>query len=84
MVSSLLAHILIYSLNTEGSDVEVSSFIFGGNYGLYIDSAYLRSFGGLVTSRIFQHTGDVFIVAENSGDSVFYSGNDVTVWARWP
>ncbi len=50
-------------------------FIFGGSYGLYIDSAYLRSFGGLITSRIFQHTGDVFIVAENSGDSVFYSGN---------
>ena len=63
-------------------------FIFGGSYDLYIDSAYLRSIGGLIILRRESsntqevYSPDVFVVAENSGNSVFYSGNDVTVWAR--
>jgi len=63
-------------------------FIFGGSYGLYIDSTYLRSFSGLIILRqessnmLEVYSPDVFIVTKNSGNSVFYSGNDVTVWAR--
>jgi hypothetical protein len=63
-------------------------FIYGGSYGLYIDSTYLRSFSGLIILRqessnmLEVYSPDVFIVTKNSGNSVFYSGNDVTVWAR--
>jgi len=63
-------------------------FIYGGSYGLYIDSTYLRSFSGLIILRqessnmLEVYSPDVFVVAKNSGNSVFYSGNDVTVWAR--
>jgi hypothetical protein len=63
-------------------------FIYGGCYGLYIDSACLRCFSGLIilrqesTNMPEVYSPDVFVVAENSGDLVFYSGNDVTVWAR--
>ncbi len=28
------------------------------------------------------YSPDVFVVTKNSSNSVFYSGNDVTVWAR--
>jgi len=65
-------------------------FILGGSYGLYIDSACLRSFSRLVIlRREFSnmpevYSPDVFVLAENSCNLVFYSGNDVTVWARWP
>jgi len=63
-------------------------FIYGGSHGLYIDSTYLRSFSGLIILRqessnmLEVYSPDVFVVAKNSGNSVFYSGNDVTVWAR--
>jgi len=63
-------------------------FIFGGSYGLYIDSAYLRSFNGLIILRQESsnmpevYSPDVFVVAKNSGNSIFYSGNDVTIWTR--
>jgi hypothetical protein len=63
-------------------------FIYGGSYGLYIDSAYLQRFSGLIILRQESsnmpevYSPDVFVVAKNSGNSVFYSSNDVTVWAR--
>jgi hypothetical protein len=63
-------------------------FIYGGSYGLYIDSAYLQRFSGLIILRQESsnmpevYSPDVFVVAKNSSNSVFYSGNDVTVWAR--
>jgi len=63
-------------------------FIFGGSYGLYIDSAYLRSFSGLIILRRESsnmpgvYSPDVFVVAKNSGNSIFYSSNEVTIWTR--
>jgi hypothetical protein len=63
-------------------------FIYGGSYGLYIDSAYLRRFSGVIILRQESsnmpevYSPDVFVVAKNSGNSVFYSGNDVTIWTR--
>jgi hypothetical protein len=63
-------------------------FIYGGSFGLYIDSAYLQSFSGLIILRRASfnmpevYSPDVLIVAKNSGNSVFYSGNDITVWTR--
>jgi hypothetical protein len=63
-------------------------FIYGGSYGLYIDSAYLRSFSGLIILRQESsnmpevYSPDVFVVAKNSGNSIFYSSNDVTIWTR--
>jgi hypothetical protein len=63
-------------------------FIYGGSYGLYIDSAYLRSFSGLIILRQESsnmpgvYSPDVFVVTKNSGNSIFYSSNDVTIWTR--
>jgi len=63
-------------------------FIYGGIYGLYIDSAYLRSFSGLIILRQESsnmpevYSPDVFVVAKNSGNSIFYSSNDVIIWTR--
>jgi len=63
-------------------------FIYGGSYGLYIDSAYLRRFSGVIILRQESsnmpevYSPDVFEVAKNSGHSIFYSSNDVTVWTR--
>jgi hypothetical protein len=63
-------------------------FIYGGSYGLYINSAYLRSFSGLIILRQESsnmpevYSPDVFVVAKNSGNSIFYSSNDVTIWTR--
>ena len=28
------------------------------------------------------YSPDVFVVAKNSGNSIFYSSNDVTIWTR--
>jgi len=64
-------------------------FIFGGSYGLYINFACLRSFSRLVilrqesTNMPEVYRPDVFVLAENSCNLVFYSGNDVTIWVRW-
>jgi len=63
-------------------------FISGGSYGLYIDSAYLRRFSGVIILRQESsnmpevYSPDVFVVAKNSGNSIFYSSNDVTIWTR--
>jgi len=63
-------------------------FIYGGSYGLYIDSAYLRRFSGVIILRQESsnmprvYSPDVFVVAKNSGNSIFYSSNDVTIWTR--
>ena len=60
-------------------------FIYGGSYGLYIDSAYLQRFSGLIILRQESskmpevYSPDVFVVAKNSGNSIFYSSNDVTI-----
>jgi hypothetical protein len=65
-------------------------FIFGGSYGLYIDSAYLQRFSGLIILRQESsnmpevYSPDVFVVAKNSSNSIFYSNNDITVWTRQP
>jgi hypothetical protein len=65
-------------------------FILGGSYGLYVDLAYLQSFRGLIILRQESsitpgvYSPDVFVVAKNSGNSVFYSGNGITVWTRQP
>jgi len=63
-------------------------FIFGGSYGLYVDLAYLQHFSGLIILRQESsnmsevYSPDVFVVAKNLNNSIFYSNNDVTVWAR--
>jgi hypothetical protein len=63
-------------------------FIFGGSYGHYIDSAYLRRFSGVIILRQESsnmpevYSPDVFVVAKNSSNSIFYSSNDVTIWTR--
>jgi hypothetical protein len=63
-------------------------FIYGGGYGLYIDSAYLRRFSGLIILRQESSnmpgvcSPDVFVVAKNSGNSILYSSKDVTIWTR--
>jgi len=63
-------------------------FIYGGSYGLYIDSAYLRRFSEVIILRQESsnmpgvYSPDVFAVAKNSGNSIFYSSNDVTIWTR--
>jgi hypothetical protein len=65
-------------------------FIYGGSYGLYINSAYLRRFSGLIILRRESsdmpgvYSPDVFVVVKNSGNSIFYSSNDVIVWTQQP
>jgi len=65
-------------------------FIYGGSYGLYIDFAYLQRFSGLIILRQESsnmpevYSPDVFVVAKNSSNSIFYSNNDITVWTRQP
>jgi len=65
-------------------------FIYGGSYGLYINSAYLRIFSGLIILRQESsnmpevYSPDVFVVVKNSGNSIFYSSNDVIVWTQQP
>jgi hypothetical protein len=65
-------------------------FILGGSYGLYIDSAYLQRFSGLIILRQESsnmpevYSTDAFVVAKNSGNSIFYFSNDVTIWTRQP
>ncbi len=65
-------------------------FIFGGSYDLYIDSAYLQRFSGLIILRQESsnmpevYSPDVFVVAKNSSNSIFYSSNGITVWTRQP
>ncbi len=72
----------------QGFEYRGIKFIYGGSYGLYIDSAYLQRFSGLIILRQESsnmpevYSPDVFVVTKNLGNSVFYSGNDVTVWAR--
>ncbi len=74
----------------QGFEYRGIKFIYGGSYGLYIDSAYLRSFSGLIILRQESsnmpeaYSPDVFVVAKNSSNSIFYSNNDITVWARQP
>jgi hypothetical protein len=65
-------------------------FIFEGGYGLYVDLAYLRRFSGVIILRQESsnmpgvYSPDVFAVAKNSGNSIFYSSNDLTVWTQQP
>jgi hypothetical protein len=65
-------------------------FIFGGGYGLYVDLAYLQRFSGLNILRQESsnmpevYSPDVFVVAKNSSNSIFYSSNGITVWTRQP
>jgi len=65
-----------------------TEFITGGSYGLYIDFAYLRRFSGVIILRQESsnmpevYSPDVFVVAKNSGNSIFYSSNEVTIWTR--
>jgi len=60
--------------------------IYGGGRGLYVDLAYLQRFSGLIILRQGSsdmpqvYSPDVFVVAKNSSNSVFYSSNDITVW----
>jgi len=62
----------------------------GGSYGLYVDLAYLQSFRGLIILRQESsitpgvYSPDVFVVAKNSSNSIFYSSNGITVWTRQP
>jgi len=64
--------------------------IYGGSYGLYIDSAYLQRFSGLIILRQESsnmpevYSPDVFVVAKNSSNSIYYSNNDITLWTRQP
>lgn len=64
--------------------------IYGAGRGLYVDLAYLQRFSGLIILRQGSsdmpqvYSPDVFVVAKNSSNSVFYSSNDITVWARQP
>jgi hypothetical protein len=65
-------------------------FILGGSHGLYVDLAYLQSFRGLIILRQESsitpgvYSPDVFVVAKNSSNSIFYSSNGITVWTRQP
>ena len=65
-------------------------FILGGSYGLYVDLAYLQRFSGLNILRQESsnmpevYSPDVFVVAKNSSNSIFYSSNGITVWTRQP
>jgi hypothetical protein len=63
-------------------------FIYGGSYGLYIDSAYLRSFSGVIILRqgSFDMPGvwsaEVFVMIREPENSVLYSSNGVVIWAQ--
>ena len=63
-------------------------FIFGGSYGLYVELAYLQRSSGLIILRQESsnmpevYSPDVFVVAKNSSNSIFYSSNDITIWTR--
>jgi len=63
-------------------------FIYGGSYGLYIDSTYLQRFSGLIILR--QESSDmpgvwsaeVFGMIREPENSVLYSSNGIVIWAR--
>ncbi len=63
-------------------------FILGGSYGLYVESAYLQRFSGLIILRqeSFDMPGlwraEVFIMIREPENSVLYSSNGVVIWAR--
>jgi hypothetical protein len=63
-------------------------FIYGGSYGLYIDSAYLQRFSGVIILRQGSSgmpevwNAEVFVMIREPENSVLYSSNGVVVWAR--
>jgi hypothetical protein len=63
-------------------------FILGGDNGLYVELAYLQRYSGLIILRQESsnmpevYSPDVFVVAKNSSNSIFYSSNDITIWTR--
>jgi hypothetical protein len=63
-------------------------FIYGGSYGLYIDSTYLQRFSGLIILRQGSSdmpgvwSAEVFGMIREPENSVLYSSNGIVIWAR--